>query len=462
MTHIKITQGLDIPIKGKPRGQVQKLFNQAEGTNLQRPEKIALNLSPFDGIRFKLLAKEGDHVKIGDPLVEDRQTPGRVFVSPAAGAIIEVRRGLKRKLLDMVIKVDDSENYKKFEKINPATATREALIEKLLEGGLFAYIRTRPFDLLADPKKVPRAIFIKALESAPFVPPAELQVEGNEKEFQTGLDALAKLTDGNCHLICRADSTCVAFKNAKQVTIHTAEGPHPISNASLHIERIEPIQSVEDCIWTLTALDVVAIGYFLTTGTVYIDRIISIAGPAILPERTGYFRLRSGFPIAPLIAGRIPEGSIRFVSGDPLMGQQVKSTDFLGFYDTAFCAIPDPQYREFLHFFRLGANKYSSSRAYFSGHKKNGRLYDFTTSQHGEKRAFIDPDLYDRVMPLKVPTMQLVKAVMAEDYDLAEQLGLLDVVPEDFALPTFVCPSKVEMTEIIRNGLSSHASEVVG
>jgi Na+-transporting NADH:ubiquinone oxidoreductase subunit A len=272
--------------------------------------------------------------------------------------------------------------------------------------------------------------------------------------------ALSKLTDGNVHLIYKEGTECKAFSEAKNVVKHTAFGPHPIANPSLHIQKIDPIQSTEDIIWTVSALDVIAIGHFLNTGKVYIERIISIAGPSILPKMTGYYRLRAGFPISHLISGRLAEGDHRLVSGDPLMGKKVESTDFIHFYDTQFCAIPDPEKREFLHFFRLGAKKYSFSRAYFTGHEKNPGLFRFTTSLHGEPRPFIDGSLYDKVMPLNVPTMSLVKAVMAEDYDYAEELGLLEVVPEDFALPTFVCPSKMEMTEIIKQGLAAHAQEV--
>lgn len=462
MTHIKITKGLDIPIKGSPLGNVHPLIPSG-GSSPFVPAQIALDLKPFDDIKFKILVKVGDAVKIGQPLLEDKSSPGRLFCSPAAGVISDIRRGLKRSLLAIVIDVANKEEHQELPRLEVESASREQLIETLKSGGLFAHIRVRPFNRLADPAKAPRSVFVKAVESAPFVPPAELQIEGREREFQIGLNALAKLSDGPVHLVYRHGNDCRAFTDGQGVQRHTVEGPHPVSNASLHIQAIDPIKSSDDVIWTVSAQDVVAIGYLLMTGRYYTERVISIAGPGVIEDRTGFFKGRAGLPISGLISGRIERGApLRLISGDPLMGRKVEVEDFLGFNDFVFCVIPENTDREFLHFFRLGKDKYSFSRAYLSGHLDNAqRRYDFTTSQHGEHRAFIDATLYDEVMPLPISTMLLVKAVMAEDFELAEKLGLIGVDSEDFALPTFVCPSKVEMMDIMKSGLRQFAHDVL-
>ena len=383
-----------------------------------------------------------------------------MWASPAAGTVIEIRRGLKRRLLDIVIDVSDEESYVEFGHFDLPGKTREEIVARLKSGGLFSHIRRRPFNVLAHPDREPKSIFVKAIESAPFTPPSEMQVEGHETHFQTGLDALAQLTSGKVHLVYRKETPLKAFTEAHNVERHTAEGPHPIGTYSVHIQQIDPINNSDDTIWTLSAHDVVCIGHHLNTGRYLTERIISIAGPGVIPERTGYFKVREGFPIEPLVSNRIKHGYTRLISGDPLTGQKVETNDFLGFYHFVFCAIPESVDREFLHFFRLGIHKYSFSGAYLSGHLNNEyREYDFNTSLHGEHRAFIEPSLYDKVNPLAVPTMQLVKAVMAEDYDLAEELGLLEVDSEDFALPTFVCPSKMEMTEIIKQGIKTYSQE---
>lgn len=462
MVHIKITKGLDIPLTGKPQGSIRSLIPGGEAEPLSRPERLSLDLKPFSDLKFKLLVKPGETVKMGQPLVEDKSTPGRVFVSPGGGVVEEIRRGYKRSLLDIILALDKEEQQLEYPIFSLENTSRESLIEHMLKGGIFSRIYSRPFNHLADPKKTPRSIFVKAIESAPYTPPAELQVEHYEKEFQLGLEALKKLTEGTVHLIYRAGSSCKAFTEAVHVQKHTAEGPHPIGNPSLHIQILDPIKKPDDVVWTLDVHAVIALGYLLKHGKHYVNRIISIAGPGIIPERTGYFKARDGFPISPLLAGRIEKGPQRFISGDPLTGHKIEEEDFLGFKDYVFCVIPENYSREFLHFFRLGLNKYSFSKTYLSGHLNNSdREYFFTTNQHGEHRAFIDATLYNQVQPLNVPTMQLVKAVMAEDYELAESLGLLEVVGEDFALPSFVDPSKIEMGEIIDKGLKRYAVDVL-
>lgn len=462
MSHIKITKGLDIPIKGKPEGIPKLLVASGEAHALKNPVQIALDFNPFEDLRFKLLVQVGEKVKLGQPLAEDKDTPGRYFVSPAGGVVREIRRGLKRRLLDIVVETSNHEEVKKHPLLSLNTASREELVGALMTGGLFARIRQRPFNFLANPQQIPRSIFVKAVESAPFTPPPDMQVKGYEKEFQEGLKTLAKLTNGAVHLIYQKDNLEPAFFNAEGVQKHTVEGPHPIGNVSLHIQHIDPIYSPQDVIWTLDVHTVVAIGYFLLRGEYLVNRVISIAGTGILEGKTGFFQVREGFPISSLIAGRVAKGVVRFISGNPLNGRQVSAEDFLGYYDYVFCAIPENIKREFMHFFRLGIDKYTFSKTYLSGHLDNSqREYDFTTSQHGEERAFIDSTLYDKVNPLSVSIMHLVKAVLAEDYDLAVELGLLEVDAEDFDLATFVDPSKIEMNQIIRQGLKRYAADIL-
>lgn len=462
MVHIKIKEGLNIPIEGEPEGRAGELIPNGEVSPLTAAHRIALNLASFDELKFKLLVREGESVKLGQPLVEDKETPGRFFVSPAGGVVREIRRGAKRRLLDIILEISGKEEIERHPSVRPHDISRQELIERLKLGGLFTHIRQRPFNFLANPGKIPGSIFVKALESAPLTPPSELQVEGFEREFQMGLDALAKLTDGSVHLVYRQGTPCKAFYEAKGVEHHTAEGPHPIANPSVHIARLDPVRSAEQVIWTVDAHAVVAIGYLLMHGEYFVSRVVSIAGPGIIEGKRGYFRVREGYPVSALIAGRVKKGIVRLISGNPLTGHQVEAEDYLGYDDTVFCVIPENTRREFLHFFRLGTDKYTFSKTYLSGHLDNSqREYAFTTNQHGEHRPFIDSTLYDEVMPLDVPTMQLVKAIMAEDYDLAVELGLLEVDSEDFALPAFVCPSKIEMIDIVRRGLRRHAADVL-
>jgi len=454
MVQIKVKKGLDISIKGKPKGETIK--------PLMKPQEISLNLHCFEDLRLKLLVRVGDSVKVGQPLVVDKGCERRVIVSPAAGTIKEVRRGLKRRLLNIVVGVADREDFVDHGVVNVGKMEANQIIEHLLSAGLFAQIRQRPFNVLADPKKKPRSIFVKAVETAPLAPPAELQVRDHEEDFLLGLATLAKLTEGAVHLVYHRQSQCNAFVNAHDVVHHTVEGPHPAANHSVHIYHIDPIRSHEDVVWTVTVNDVIAIGFLMRTGTYYVERLLSVGGPGILDDKKGFFAGRLGYPIGGLIAGRNARGLLRMISGDVLTGNRVELEDFLHFNHYTFSVIPEKGEREFLHFLGLGRDKYTASRTYFSrllGLKKEG--YEFTTRQHGEPRYFVDGTIYEKVMPMKIPVMHLIRAIQAKDFELAEKLGLLEVDAEDFALPAFVCPCKVEMVSIIKQALQTYAAEIL-
>ncbi len=447
--HIKIKQGLDIPIAGGPTENTVK--------PLDRPKQIGFSFLHFDDRRFHLRVRQGEEVKIGDPLVHDKECPERFFASPAGGTIAEIQRGEKRRLQGMVITVSPQEEWACFDVKNPETLSRQAICSLLAQAGLFTQIRSRPFNLLASPKQTPRSIFVRAIESAPFQPSAEMQVSDKEREFQMGLRILKKLTDGHVHLVYREGSPCRAFTEAEGVEKHTVSGPHPAANVSVHIHNIDPIRTSNDIVWTTSVLDVIACGSLFLHGKVGLDHIISIAGEAILPSKRGFYRARLGASIAELIADKIDsQRPCRLISGDLLTGDKVLHSDFLQPTHHSLAAIFETEEREFASFFRLGAKKYSASGAYMSGHMNAAkRRWSFTTSQHGEQRACIDGTVYARVMPMNILPLQLIRAILAEDYELAEEYGLLEVDPEDFALPEFVDPSKMPLMEIVKQGIDA-------
>ncbi len=447
---IVVKKGLDIPIQGKAEGEIQ---------TLKAPNQVAFSLDAFDDIRFKVHVKVGDSVKIGQPLVESKEISGQQFVSPAAGIVSDIRRGFKRRLLYIVIDLAQSETYEEHGALKGTS--REEILDFFMRTGLFPHIRLRPFNLLPDPKWVPRDIFVTAIETRPFVPSYEMQVKGNEDYFQEGLNVLQKLTTGHVHLVFREGSSFAPFVEAKNVQIQSAQGPHPAGNSSVHIHKIAPIRKSDDYVWSLNAIDVVTIGKMALEGRYFTERVIAIAGNGVLAERRGFFAARMGYPVNDLIENRITNQPARLISGDPLTGMSVDQNGFLGFAHTTFTVIPENTTREPFHFFKAGLNKFSATRAYLTGFLNPPEEgYSFTTNQHGEERAFIDGSVYDTVMPMRIPTMQLIKSILAEDFELAEQLGLLEVVPEDFALPTFICPSKIEMIDIVKQGLDRYAKEL--
>lgn len=448
---IQVKKGLDIPINNKPQGDIRPLHPF---------HVVALHLDAFEEISFTLHVKLGDEVKIGQPLAESKHVSGKMFVSPASGIITNISRGLKRRLISIEIRISEKESFFEQGSLNHQTASREEIVSHLMKGGIFPHLRRRPFDLLAEPTSIPKAIFVSAVDTLPFSVPPELHVRGHETEFQIGLQTLTKLTSGKVHLVFRKESTCKAFTEAKSVEKHIVTGPHPSGNVSTHIHFIHPLLKVDDLVWTLNINDVIAVGKMMHQGRYHYERVLSLAGNGFQKEKVGFYQGRMGCNIAELSQNALVEGPLRLISGDPLVGFGAEKKDFLGFYHTTLSALVESAQRESFHFFRWGLRKYSSFRAYASGRTKSALEFEFTTNQHGEERAFIDGSIYDKVMPLKVPTMFLIKALLAEDYELAHNLGLLEVCAEDFALPAFICPSKIEMVEIVKEGLLKSAKEL--
>ncbi len=431
MAHIKIKKGLNIPLSGLPTGEVKDL----------QSAEAALDFSPFNAtIQPRLLVAIGETVQIGQPLIEEKNEPHRIWTSPSSGVVKEIRRGEKRALEAIVIQSDGQ--------FHTLKATPEAdPVQFLLKNGLLQYLWKRPFNLPAHPNQKPRSIFVKAIESGPFTPPAELQLKGRESYFQAGLNLLASIAP--VHLIYQHD----AFRSFQHVTSHTAEGPHPISNPSLHIQLLDPILSSGDVVWTIDTYGVIAIGQTIETGMGHPPKIIALAGGGVIPEQRGYYRVTEGASIQSIITDKLTGSPARLISGDPLCGLETSAEGFLGLGHTVVCSIEETPKRSWLHFFRLKSPAFTSSGAYIQNTKP-----PISTRLHGEERAFIDPNVYDKVMPLQIPTVPLIKAILAEDFETAETLGILEVVPEDFALPTFICPSKVEMMEIVRKGLQKMAA----
>lgn len=474
MVHIRIKKGLDIPINGAPRGNVQLL---------PHVNTVGITFSPYDTHALRLFVKEGDLVAQDEAIVYDAHNDSVVAVAPDAGRVKQIVRGPKRVLQAIIIeRIETDRTFT--QQIEHRNA--QEILNALSRSGLFFSIRKRPFDTLARPQQLPRSIFVQAVATAPFAPPPELDLIGFEEEFQYGLSALTKLAP--VHLVYSAKSTAKNFLQAVDVQHHTVEGPHPAGNPSVHIAHIDPIQTPEDCIWTFTAWEVLALGHYLHRGHTLNQRVISIAGEGVKESARGYLRAPIGASIGQILRERLVEGcgkKYRIIAGDPLTGRTVFEGELslcllndtppatysiehmplndqvLGFRETILSIIPVEDQREPLHFFRLGTKKYTASHTYISGFFQK-LLYRFTTSQHGEERAFIDGSIYERVMPLPILPMQIAKACLAEDFDKAREYGLIEAVAEDFALCEFVCPSKVKMMDIIRRGLAQYSKEVLG
>ena len=441
---ITLRKGLDINLAGKPRESLAEAPLAAE---------YALSPLDFEGVTPKLLVKVGDKVKAGTPLFFNKYNERVLFTSPVSGTVAAINRGEKRKVLTVTVTPDAEQSYEEFGKPDLKKATREELVELLLRSGLWPMIVQRPYGIIADPTTTPKAIFVSAFDSAPLAPDYNFVLKQEQRNLQAGLDLLRRLTPGKVHLSMRAK--CEGQMSSLQgVEQHTFAGKHPVGNVGVQIHHIDPINK-GDLVWTVNIQDLAIIGRLVNEGRVDMHRIIAVDGSEI--EKPGYVRVIAGARVDSFVKGNVKaqkEGNrIRFISGNVLTGTKTALDGFLGYYANQLTAIPEGDKYELLGWAMPRLNKFSVSRAYFSWlcPKKE---YDLDTNLNGGERPFVVTGLYERYLPMDIYPMYLLKACLAGDIDKMENLGIYEVVEEDFALCEFVDPSKIEIQQIIRDGIN--------
>ena len=446
-TIYSVKKGLDI-----------KLLGEAEKTIVDLDAKrFAIKPPDFIGCFPKMLVKEGDTVKAGTPLFFDKYRENITFSSPVSGKFVELRRGAKRKILELIIESDGQFESVDFGKAEAASLDKESVVEKMLKSGVWPLLRQRPYSVIANPNDTPKSIFVNAFDSSPLAPDYDLLVEGREKEFQTGLDVLTKLTTGKVHLNTHKKlNSSAVFTSVKNVQVNTFSGPHPSGNVSVHISRIDPINK-GDVVWYLDAQDVIVIGTLFLTGKYDSTRIVAFTGSEVMNPK--YYRAHIGSNITNMVVNNIAGDNNRFISGNVLTGTKIESDGFLSFYNSQITIIPEGDYYEFFGWALPGFGKWSFSKtfpAFLSPNKK----YRLDTNMHGGERAFVVTGLYEKVFPFDIYPMQLMKAMIVEDIDLMENMGIYEIDAEDFALCEVIDPSKINMQEIVRKGLELMRKEM--
>jgi len=444
---IRIKNGLKIKLKGKAEESL---------SSVSRSKVFAINPTDFHGILPKMVVKVGDKVNVGDTVFFSKHNDKIKFTSPVSGEIKEIVRGAKRKILSVKITADKSDTYKDFGVKSSTGLGAEQVKELLLESGCWAYIKQRPYDVIANPDDSPKSIFISAYATAPLAASFKFTLTGKEKEFQAGIDALAKLTKGGVHLSVDGNDSSF-FNDTKGAVIHKFTGEHPAGNAGVQISKIDPVNS-GDRVWVVNPQDVVAIGSLIITGKYDPTRVIALAGSQV--EKPQYYKVIEGTQIRDIVQGNLKEGKSRIINGNPLTGTSVGMNDAVGFYDNVISVLPEGDHYSFFGWMPfIGNNKFSMSRTFFSWLTPN-KEYDLDTNLNGEERAFVITGEMEKVMPIDVYPMQLLKATMIGDIEKMENLGIYEVAPEDFALVDFVSTSKIEAQDIIRQGLDLMIKEV--
>ena len=441
---VRLKKGLNINLAG----DADKVYASVKSNNIA--DKFVVKPTDFHALNPKLTVKIGDKVKAGSPLFFDKSNEKIKFCSPVSGEVIDIVRGKKRKILEVVVKSDAKMLYEDYSLSSSGELTREQIIDIMLKGGVWPFIRQKPYDIIADPNDIPKSIFISAFNSSPLSIDNDFALYGMDELFQKGLDYVIKLTKGRTHLNIDGNTNgSKLFTSAKGVDINNISGPHPAGNVGVQIHHIDPINK-GDIVWYLDPQDILAIGRLFTEGKYDVSRIVALVGSQVAKPR--YYRTIAGASVNFLLADNLKEGENRIISGDILTGTKIDITGNLGFYDTTVTVIKEGKEQEFLGWILPGINKLSASRTFFSWLNPS-KKYNVNSNMNGEERAYVVSGAYEKVLPMDIYPLQLIKAIMIEDIELMENLGIYEVSPEDFALCEFVCTSKIEVQSIIRHGL---------
>ena len=445
---IKLGKGLDINRKGKAAEEL---------VAVKEPGFYALVPDDFPGVTPKVVVKEQEYVMAGGPLFIDKNHPEVKFVSPVSGVVTSVERGARRKVMNIVVEAAAEQDYEEFGKQDVARMNADRVKELLLQSGMFAFIKQRPYDVIADPAVAPRAIFVSAFDSNPLAPEFEFALKGEEANFQTGLDALAKIA--KTYLGISVKQKSAALTQAKNVTITAFDGPNPAGNVGVQINRVAPVVKGET-VWTIDPQAVIFIGRLMNTGRVDMTRTVAVTGSEVL--KPAYTKLRVGALLTGVFAGNVTKDKeLRYISGNVLTGKQVSPNGFLGAFHSQVSVIPEGNdIHEMLGWIMPRFNQFSVNHSYFSwllGKKE----YTIDARIKGGERHMIMSGEYDKVFPMDILPEFLIKAIIAGDIDRMEALGIYEVAPEDFALCEFVDSSKLELQRIVRAGLDMLRAEMM-
>ena len=440
---IKLRKGFDINVAGRPLKEVVGDLNAT--TYAVKPTDF-IGLMPIP----KMLVEQGTQVLAGDKLFFDKQRPEIFFSAPVSGEIAEIKRGAKRAIVEVVILADKEVKFKDFGAVDPKTLDREQVVERMLESGAWTALRQRPYDIIAEPTEKPKGIFISGFDTAPLAANYNFTMEGLSREFQAGIDALSKLTDGKIHLNLNGKAKPAdTFLNATGVEKNWFDGPHPAGTVGVQIHNTTPLAKGEVA-WYINPMDVVAVGRLFADGQYNTARKVAVAGPEV--SKPAYYNTYLGACVENLLKDNLKNDHVRFISGNPLTGKQVTEKGYLGYFENVVSVIEEGDFYEMFGWILPSYARPSISPTFPWGFFP-GMEYDVNTNTHGEERAFVVTGQYESVTPMDIYPQHLLKAIMARDFEQMEGLGIYEVGEEDLALCEFVCTSKFPVQEVLREGL---------
>lgn len=438
----KFRRGHDILLQGEAKGAAK---NAGVRSFAVQPQNF-IGMSPIP----KVVVEVGQKVQAGEELFFDKKRPEVKYVAPVSGEVVAVNRASKRAIDEIVILADTEIEYKSFPLFNIENSSRESLVNHLLESGAWTMIRQRPFNVVAESDVIPRDIFVSTFDSAPLAPDSNIVVAGKERAFQKGLDVLNKLTNGKVYLGLNGKQLpALAFRNAEGVEKVYFKGKHPAGNVGVQIHHIRPIGAA-DKIWTLDVQGVITLGTLFLEGRFDASRVIALTGAELKEPK--YVNTYIGANIAELLKGNLANDHVRYISGDVLSGKQKSEKQFLNYHDDQITVIEEGDDYELFGWLLPLAPRPSISNT-FPNFLFPDQKFKANTNTHGEKRAFVVTTDYEQVMPMDILVQPLMKAIMTNDLERMEGLGILELIEEDVALCEFVCTSKMPLQQILREGL---------
>lgn len=438
---IKIKRGLDLPVTGAPAQRIEA----------GRPVRsVAVVGFDYHGMKPTMQVQVGDRVKLGQPLFSDKKTPGVVFTAPAAGVVSAIHRGDKRVLQSVVIDIqgDEQETFASYPAAQLGSLEAAQVRENLQASGLWTALRTRPYSKVPAVDATPSSIFVTAIDTHPLAADPAVIIAEQAADFESGLKVLTRLARV---FLCKAEGVTLPGEGVAGVTTESFAGPHPAGLAGTHIHFLDPVSATRS-VWAIGYQDVIAIGKLFTTGQLWTERVVALAGPVVGTPRL--VRTRLGASLEDLTAGELQGSNNRVISGSVFGGRTARGPfAFLGRYHQQVSCLREGNDREMMHYLRAGVNKHSVLNIFVS-RLAGGRLFDFTTTTNGSPRAMVPVGNYEAVMPLDILPTQLLRYLIVGDTEMAQKLGCLELDEEDLALCTYVCAGKYEYGPILRDNLA--------
>ena len=438
MNIIKLKKGYNLNLKGG--------ITDASIVDAPLAQSYAIVPDDFSGIVPRLEKKEGEHVAAGEAVYHDKANEAIKVCSPVCGTVKEVRRGERRKIEAIIIEPDGGNDCAAIDTSDAKSA--------LLNSGLWALLRQRPYDVVPSPDVTPRDIFVTCFDSAPLAADGKLFTDGNAEIIKKGIQALKSLTSGDVYLGCCPDNVIDSD--------HTVvfDGPHPAGNAGIQAANIRPVNKGE-VVWTTDIITVMRIGKLMSTGKVDFSTIVAVTGEkATKPQLV---KCIAGAPVASVVAGAVDvnDANTRIISGNVLTGTHIAASDYIRAPYRQITAIPNIAVEdEFMGWASVSPKKFSVYRSFTSWLFGNRKAASFDAKINGGERAIVMAGEYDRMIPMDIYAEFLLKAIITFDIEKMEQLGIYEVAPEDFALAEYADTSKLELQSIVRNGLNRLRAEM--